>query len=384
MTHAKKNKTKKRESPTIARQEEINTRLHSAEHLGNVFERQGLLQSNDSVEQPWCFYLNNDYGHLACVFDPNNAADMIFNILKHILYPGIPEMVNAGDAQARDPNEVGMEILMKRQDVWMKYYFESYGLLHKHLESVLEDAMMRLVEELLEAIIPELDGQGDFVFSEPVGEYLRGFRHFSQNRGQGWLAPEERRMLRLQALKSGRPVKRFRRPKGSGWFRSNAEFLIALRESLDSSSRKPTEIWLVKKLNKHPFRQHPKNAKSEEANLDGQRRTFRRWLERVGLKDVKAAIEWYERIKEIENQQGARVLIKRKPGVESVISTTVSYRAIDTATSRKEPFMRSNQKSFDPQDNEFDVDAATAKAALATGAFELVNKLTITRKGRKR
>src|SRR5437588_34692 len=126
MTQAKKNRTKKSDSPKIARQGEIPTPLYSAEHFASLLERQGLLQSDNPREQPWCFYLDNACGNLVCIFDSGHAARIVLRILRNILYPNIPEMMNAGDAEARDPNEVGFEMLIKRQDVWMKYYSESY------------------------------------------------------------------------------------------------------------------------------------------------------------------------------------------------------------------------------------------------------------------
>src|SRR5258705_4679193 len=116
MTQAKKTKPKKRASPTIARQEEIHTRLYSAEHFGSLLERQGLLQSDNRREQPWCFYLDNPCGNLVCIVDTGNAASIILRILRNILYPSIAEMMNAGDAEARDPNEVGSEMVIKRQE----------------------------------------------------------------------------------------------------------------------------------------------------------------------------------------------------------------------------------------------------------------------------
>lgn len=392
MTQAKKKTTKKHVSPPTTRQEEIHTHLYSAEHLGRLLERQGLLQSDNPREQPWCFYLDNPSGNLVCIFDSGNAARIVLRILRNILYPNIPEMMNAGDAEARDPNEVGLEMVIKRQEVWMKYFSESYNLLHKHFAPVFSDAMMRLVEEVLEVIIPELEGQGEFVFTEPIGKYLLGIHEFSEERKRGWLSPEERRRDRLKSLKSGRPVKRFRRPKGTGRFRSKAEFLVALRECFDSSSGRPPEIWLVKQLKEHRYYQHPKNLHSEDGTLDGQRRTLRHWLQRSGLEDIEGAIRWHQRIKEAESQQAERAVIKRKVGMNPetgeeypfVQSITVSFRSTDPTTNDKEMFMRSTQHVFDPQESQFEVDAATAKAALATGGFERVANSPATRKRKKR
>lgn|GEM_PF-4553582 len=337
-------------------------------------------------------YLDNACGNLVCVFDAGSAARTILNILKNILYPTIPEMMNAGDAEARDPNEVGSEMVIKRQEVWMKYYSESYNLLHRHFAPVFRDAMMRLVEEVLEVIIPELEGQGEFVFTEPIRKYLQGIHHFSEEYKRSWLSPEERKRDRLESLKADRPVKRFRRPKGTGRFRSKAEFLVALRECFDSSSGRPPEIWLVRKLKEHRYCQQPKNVQSKDGTLDGQRRTLRRWLQDSGLEDIEGAIKWYGRIKEAESQQAARAVIRRKSGINPdtgeeypfVRSITVSYRSTDPATNEKEMFMRSTQRAFDPGENEFEVDAATAKEALATGGFERVTNSPAKRKRKTR
>jgi hypothetical protein len=46
--------------------------------------------------------------------------------------------------------------------------------------------------------------------------------------------------------------------------------------------------------------------------------------------------------------------------------------------------MRSTQKVFDPQESQFEVDAATAKAALATGGFERVTSSPAKRKRKTR
>lgn len=380
MTKAKKTRTKKSESRTVARQEEIHTRLYSAEHLGSVLDRQGLLRSGNPKEQPWCFDLDNEYGHLVCVFDSHRASHLILEILKDILYPSIPEMINAGDAEARDPNEVGMEILMSRQEVWFKYYFESYALLYKHFSAVFEDAMMRLVEEVVEVITPELEGQGGFYLTKERREYLRDFRYFSGTSGRAWLSPKQRRAARVSSLKSGRPTKRLRRPKESGWFRNTAEFKVALRETLDLSSGRPREIWILTKLNEHPLRHRPESPKTRGGTLDGQRKTLRGWLKAAGLVDLKGAVEWHERLKGIECELAARAVIIRKSGTDPVIGLTVSYRGRDSASGKKEMFTRSVQRSFDPQKNEFEVDGPTARAALATGGFELAARKTQKRK----
>lgn len=306
---------------------------------------------------------------------------MILEILKGVLHPKISEMMNAGDAVGRDPNEVGLEMVIERQEVWMKYYSESYVLLHKHFTAVFKDAMIRLVEEVLEVIIPELDGQAGFFLTEPIGKYLQGFHHFSLERKRGWRSPDERKRKRIESLRLNRPFKRFRRPKGTGWFRSASEFLVALKECIDASSGRPTEVWLVKKLSKHRYRQHPQKAKSEEGTLEGQRRTLRHWFRRARLNDLEGAIKWYQQIKEVERQQTASVVIKRKIGINPatgeeypfVRSFTVSYRGVDPNTKEKEMFMRSTQKFFDPEETDFEVDATVAKQALLTGGFELVS-----------
>ena len=168
--------------------------------------------------------------------------------------------------------------------------------------------------------------------------------------------------------------------------------MVALRDCFDSSSGRPTEPWLVKKLKEHRYYQHPKNVQREDGILDGQRRTLRHWLQRSGLEDIQGAFKWYERIKEVESQQAAKAVIKRKIGVNPetgeeypfVRSITVSYRSTDPATNEKEMFMRSTQRAFDPQENEFEVDAATAKEALATGGFERVTSSPSKRKSKKR
>lgn len=369
MTHAKRIRTRKSDSGTT-RREEIHTRLHSAEHLGKLFDRQGLLRSGNPKEQPWCSYIDNEYGHLVSIFDSQRASGLILEILKDILYPTIPEMIYAGDAEARDPNEVGMEILMSRQEVWFKYYFEASGLLHKHFDGILQDAMMRLVEEVLEVIIPELDGQGGFSLTKERRKYLRDSRHFLETCHQGWQSPKQRRAARLKSLKSGRSIKRLRRPKESGWFKNTAEFKVALRETLDLSSGRPREIWVLTKLNEHPLRQRPESRKTGGGTLDGPRKTLRGWLKAAGLFNLSAAVEWHERLKRVEDELAAPVVIRRKSGTDPVIGLTVSYRGSDPASGKKEMFTRSVQRSFDPQKNEFEVDGPTARAALATGGFE--------------
>ena len=168
--------------------------------------------------------------------------------------------------------------------------------------------------------------------------------------------------------------------------------MVALRECFDSSSGRPPEIWLVRKLKEHRYYQQPKNVQSKDGTLDGQRRTLRRWLQDSGLEDIEGAIKWYGRIKEAESQQAARAVIRRKSGINPdtgeeypfVRSITVSYRSTDPATNEKEMFMRSTQRAFDPGENEFEVDAATAKEALATGGFERVTNSPAKRKRKTR
>lgn len=158
--------------------------MFSAEHLGNLLQRKGKLSPQNIRDTPWFFYFNNPTGHMVCIFDPQDAAQLGLRIMKYVLCPNLADIFRAAEAEGRDPNEKGLEVKIARDEVARSYYKELYHLLHKHFRPVFEDATQRLIEELLEVIIRELEGPAGFRFRQPRDKYLEEFNHFSAERNK--------------------------------------------------------------------------------------------------------------------------------------------------------------------------------------------------------
>lgn len=76
-------------------------------------------------------------------------------------------------------------------------------------------------------------------------------------------------------------LKRIGRPTDTGYFKNEDDFLLALREVCEGLTKRPSQLTLLMRLDRHKLCQRP--PKSGKERTQGDTKLLRAWLQKVGL-----------------------------------------------------------------------------------------------------